>query len=428
MKIVLPNPASAASSFSSPDQPAGKILFTASIQLHMDTFHMPFLRWLHENGWEVHTAARGLEKETFIHHHNLPFCRSPLAAENGKAYRRLCALLEKEHFDIIHCHTPMASVLTRLAARKTRGAGTKVLYTAHGFHFYKGAGLVAKTLYKAVEKWLAHYTDCLILINNEDYEAAQHFAVPQVVLTHGVGVDPDRFTPQTLENKKQARQALDIPEDAFVLLYPAELTANKNHQLLLEIVAAIGECIPNLLLLLPGGGPEEVNLQYFIYGLGIIDKVRIMNFRPDMETLYHAADLDVTTSRREGLSTHLIEALTTGLPVVASNIRGHRDLVVSGENGFLFTPGDIQEAAHAIIGLYEDKTLYNDLCQNARDSVHPFHLANTLAEMREIYRVVIAQRKDASSPKPAPDDETPVAIVSGKEGTPLSVPAEAAVQ
>ena len=153
--------------------PTKKVLFCATVDYHFKAFHLPYLKWFKEQGWQVHIAASGeLELPYTDQKFNIPIQRSPFRMKNFEAYNKLKQLMDHNKYDIIHCHTPMGGVLARLAARKTRANGTKVIYTAHGFHFCKGAPLINWLTYYPIEKMLANDTDCLITINQEDYQIA----------------------------------------------------------------------------------------------------------------------------------------------------------------------------------------------------------------------------------------------------------------
>ncbi len=156
------------------------ILFCATVDYHFKAFHLPYMKWFKEQGWEVHVAASGEMELPYVDKkYTIPIQRSPLSMKNMEAYRELKEIIDGNQYKLIHCHTPMGGVLARLAAREARKKGTKVIYTAHGFHFCKGAPLKNWMLYYPIEKRLAHYTDCLITINEEDYTLAKkHFNVP----------------------------------------------------------------------------------------------------------------------------------------------------------------------------------------------------------------------------------------------------------
>ena len=203
-----------------------KVLFTATVDSHILHFHIPYLKLFKENGYEVHVATNGDEKIPYCDvKHKISFERSPIKLNNLKAIKQLKKVIDKEKFDIIHCHTPMGSVVTRLAAKKARKNGTRVIYTAHGFHFYKGASLFNWLFFYPVEKYLSKYTDTLITINTEDYELAKNkFHLNDIYYIPGVGVDKEKFSINLSEKEKhKLRETLGIKDSDFVRRYVAVL-------------------------------------------------------------------------------------------------------------------------------------------------------------------------------------------------------------
>ena len=216
-----------------------KVLFTATVDSHILHFHIPYLKLFKENGYEVHVATNGDEKIPYCDvKHKISFERNPIKLNNLKAIKQLKKVIDKEKFDIIHCHTPMGSVVTRLAAKKARKNGTRVIYTAHGFHFYKGAPLLNWLLFYPIEKYLSKYTDDLITINKEDYELAKRkFHARNTYYIPGVGVDPNKFNINlTSEEKHKLRESLGLKDDDFVIIYVAELIKRKNQTMAIEAI------------------------------------------------------------------------------------------------------------------------------------------------------------------------------------------------
>lgn len=219
-----------------------KVLFVATVvRLHINMFHKPFIKWFHEQGWQVDVAANNdyENKEECIipfcdNFYCLPFERSPLKKGNLDAYRQLKKLLDTQKYDIIHCHTPMGSVIARLAASSARNKGTKVIYTAHGFHFYKGAHMLNWLLYYPIERLLAHRTDMLITMNQEDYERAKTFMAKRVEIVNGVGLDLQKFVESTAEEKLQIREKLGLAEEDTFAISVAQLIKRKTIQSLLR--------------------------------------------------------------------------------------------------------------------------------------------------------------------------------------------------
>lgn len=365
-----------------------KVLFTATVDSHILHFHIPYLKYLHEQGYEVHVATNGTEEIPFCDKKIvIPFERSPYKVNNIKAIFQLKKVIEKEHYELIHTHTPMGSVVTRIAAKKARKrTGTKVLYTAHGFHFYKGAPMMNWLLFYPIEKILSNYTDTLITINKEDYElASKKFKKTNVKYVPGVGIDEEKFSfKMSEEEKKQLRQSLNLNEDDFVIIYPAELNKNKNQELLIQMMQKLIKTNSNFKLLLPGKDSFNGEYQKMIQKLELKDSVHILGLRNDIVKLLQISDLSVASSFREGLPMNVIEAMYIGLPVVATNCRGHRDLVISGETGYLVS-FDTDNFIQKIIDISRDKKLYSKLSKNSKIQSERYSLTKVLKETIHIY-------------------------------------------
>ncbi len=335
-----------------------KILYVATVLSHICQFHLPHLRTLKEQGHEIHVAAHdnlavknGLQLRYADRHIEIPFERSPFDRRNIKAYRRLKELIDGGNYDLIVCNTPVGGILTRLAARKARKQGTKVIYIAHGFHFFRGAPRKNWLLYYPLEKHFARLCDMVITINEEDYRLAKRCFPGRVEHIHGIGVDGDRFHPVSEEEQLALRRAEGLSEKDYVVLCTGELNENKNQKTLIAAAALLKDKIPNLTVLLAGNGPKEQELRMQIRKLGLEESVRLLGYRTDLEHIVPAVDLVVSCSRREGLPLNIVEAMLCNKPVVASVNRGHRELVKDGTNGFLLSPDDTAGFADAIENL-----------------------------------------------------------------------------
>jgi hypothetical protein len=313
-----------------------KILFTSHVA-SFQKFNRPFMRMMSEKGWEVHYASMGEEEildcdKSFV----VPFTRSPFRLSNITAYRQLKKIINQENYDIIHTHTPMGSVVTRLAAKKARKNGTKIIYTAHGFHFFKGAPLLNWLIYYPVERLMARHTDTLITINKEDYHRAKKQFKTNVIYMPGVGVNPKRFKPKlTAKQKLELRKSLGLKKDDFVMIYPAELNKNKNQTLLLHVLHEINKEDKSVHLLLAGKDNLNGYHKKLADDLGVAKNVHFLGYRSDIPQLLQMSDLSVSASHREGLPVHLIEAMFAGLPIVTTKCRGATELVEDGVNGFV---------------------------------------------------------------------------------------------
>ena len=355
-----------------------KVLFTATVDSHIIQFHIPYLKWFKEQGYEVHVATNGDEKIEYCDvKHKIPFERNPMKINNIKAIFKLKKIIEEEKFDIIHCHTPMGGVVTRLAAINSRKKyKTRVIYTAHGFHFYKGAPLLNWMIYYPIEKILSNVTDCLITINEEDYNLAKKkFKSKRIEFVNGVGVDKSKFDFKMSDKEKhELRKDLGLKDDDFVLIQVGELNKNKNQIMTINAMKTIVEKNENIKLLIVGKGKlKDYNIQKIKeYHLG--DNIYILGFRKDIPQLLKISDCLISTSKREGLPVNLIEAAMRGLPIIATNCRGNRDVAKK-----VVKIDDVDELCENIKICVQDRKnyIYND--------IDKYKLENVVKKMKYIY-------------------------------------------
>ena len=356
-----------------------KVLFVATVDSHILQFHIPYLKWFKEHGYEVHVATNGDEKIPYCDQkHKISIERSPIRINNLKAISQLRKIINEEKFNIIHCYTPMGSVVTRIAAKKARKKyGTKVIYTAHGFHFFKGAPIKNWIIFYPIEKLLSKYTDCLITINKEDYNLAKNkFWCNDVEFVQGVGVDKNKFDiVMTDEEKDNLRKELDINKDDFVIIYPAELSKRKNQGMILDIMKELkDEGYKNVKLLLPGLDSMNGKYQQYAKILEIQDEVRFLGYRKDVPRLIKISNMAVSVAKQEGLPVNLIEAMMCNLPIVATDCRGNRDLIYD-----CVCIDDKENFKKKIVNVIENKTIKN----YDKDK---YELSNIMKEMEKIYK------------------------------------------
>lgn len=366
-----------------------RILFCATVDYHFSSFHLPYMKWFKDQGWEVHVAAAGKINLPFTDQKfDIPIVRSPFNRNNIKAYNQLKKIIDQNDYKMIHCHTPMGGVLARLAARQARKMGTKIIYTAHGFHFCKGAPLANWLLYYPIEKTLSRFTDCLITINTEDYQLAKRrFKAEKIEHVHGVGVNTEVFKPVGEEQKQQLRERYGYKEEDLILFYAAEFNKNKNQHLLLEAIALVKEEVPNAKLLLAGKGHLLKECQELIERLKIKDMVDFLGFRDDVETLLKISDVAVASSLREGLPVNIMEAMACGLPVIATDNRGHRELIKNNKNGWIIEPKKVEEFANKIKVLSKNQELKNMLGNHGRKVIlSTYSTTKVLEEKSRIYK------------------------------------------
>lgn len=338
-----------------------KYLYTATRLSHICQFHLPYLKMLKEQGHTVHVAAmdnlgekNGLQLNYADRHIEIPFERFPYDPKNMAAYRQLRKLLEQEHYDVIVCNTPVGGILTRLAARESRKNGTKVIYIAHGFHFYKGASKTNWLLYYPLEKEMARLCDAVVTINEEDYRFAKKHFPGKVERIHGVGVREDRYHPATAEEQAEMRRKEGLAEDDFVVICTGELNENKNQKTLISAAALLKDKIPKLKVLLAGNGPKEQELRDQIAAEKLESVVKLLGYRTDLEQLLPAVDAVVSCSKREGLGLNVIEAMLCKRPVVAAINRGHVELVEDGITGYLVNPTNVEKYVDRLLRLHKN--------------------------------------------------------------------------
>lgn len=367
--------------------PRKKVLFT-SHTANFSKFNRPFMRWLKEQGFEVHYASAGEEEVMDCDKHFVvPFSRNPLKVSNIKALYQLRKILAQEKYDIIHTHTPVGSVITRLAAKSARKNGTRVIYTAHGFHFFKGAPLLNWLTYYPIEKLMAKYTDTLITINKEDYQIAKSKFTTDVRYIAGVGIDENKFNfSMTTKDKLVFRRSLGLKKDDFVILYLAELSKRKNQLWLISTLAKTIREYPHLHLLLAGQDSLNGKCQQLAIKLGIQDNVHFLGYRHDVAQLLKVSNLAVSSSLQEGLPLNVMEAMYCGLPIVVTACRGNSDLLENGVNGFIVARHETEQFAQRIIDIVDSPKLGATLSQNNRKNSQSYLLPDIINEMEKIYK------------------------------------------
>lgn len=368
-----------------------KVLFTATVDSHILQFHLPFLKLFKDNGYEVHVATNGNEEIPYCDvKHVVSFERSPIKINNLKAIKQLKKICNEEKFDIIHTHTPMGSVVTRLAAKSSRKKhGTRVIYTAHGFHFYKGASIKNWLIFYPVEKFLSKYTDTLITINMEDYELAKrkfNKRCKDIQYVPGVGIDEEKFNfKMTSKEKKELRESLGINENDFVMIYPAELSKRKRQMWLINTLANLLKENTNIHLLLPGKDSLNGQCQKLVSSLNLNSQIHFLGYRKDIPKLLKISDAALSSANQEGLPVNIMEAMYVGLPIVATNCRGNRDLIKDGENGFLIELNDENEFCNRVSLLFNNKSLGENFSNKNKELIQNYLLNSIIQCMCKIY-------------------------------------------
>ncbi|ARK32455.1 glycosyltransferase family 4 protein [Halalkalibacter krulwichiae] len=362
-----------------------KILYVTTISNTVNAFLIPHIKLLIEQGHQVDVAFNIVQEvnpeltNLGCTVHNIEFQRSPLNRVNYSAYKNLKRLINSEKYDLVHTHTPVASACVRLACRNNRNV--KVVYTAHGFHFYSGAPLINWGIYYPIERWLSRNTDVLITINKEDYERAKKsFKAGKIMYIPGVGLDTNKYCSIAVDREKK-RKDLEIPEEAFVVLSVGELNKNKNHETVIKAIAKLDN--PNIVYVICGRGELDSYLRELSIKLGISNQVKLLGFRNDIKEICQVSDVFAFPSYREGLSVAMMEAMASGLPIVCSDIRGNNDLIEDGKGGYLVKPDDINGFSNAIKKIFKAEDLrYGSI--NLKE-VKKYSYESVIKQIKKIY-------------------------------------------
>ena len=374
-----------------------KALLIANAASMIHLFNEENVKLLVERGYEVHVACNFIDGNTTspevveeckrrwtadgIICHQVSFMRTPFSLNQFKIYNQIRKLIKENKFDIIHCHTPITSILTRIAAKKYRRQGTKVVYTAHGFHFYNGASLINWLFYFTSEWICSFFTDVLITINGEDFNRAKKcLHAKKTEYIPGVGIDLYNIVETNVDRNEKLKE-FGITDET-VLLSVGELNDNKNHETIIKALSKIDKPYKYIIC---GRGYKEQYLKDLAEKLGIKDKVIFAGFRKDVKELMPCVDIFCFPSYREGLSLSLMEAMASGLPIVASKIRGNVDLVDDNKGGFLYAPADSEGFYKGIVRLMEIPDIMKGFGEYNLDKIQNFTKEIVADKMSEYY-------------------------------------------
>ncbi|MBI5997584.1 glycosyltransferase family 4 protein [Clostridium perfringens] len=365
-----------------------KILYVTNITRTVNTFFIPHMNMLVDEGYNVDCACKidgeiKLDKKKInkkINFYNVPFTRNPLNFKNIIAFLKLYSLQKKNKYDFIHVHTPIASVYTRLLKRFF--PSIKMIYTAHGYHFYKNSSKLSWIIYYNIEKYLSKYTDVLITINNEDYEVSKDFKCNRLIKMNGVGVDFSEFKEINENEKIKIRKSIGLEEDDFIIIMVGEHNKNKNQIKLIKTIQSIEEKYPKIKALFIGDGELiEENKEYI--NKNKIRNAKILGFKKNVNEFINSSDVLCSLSYREGLPKNVIEGLACGKVIIASNIRGNNELVKNGENGFVVYDDELEDI---IINLYNlEKKDFKKMCRKSKELSKIYNLNNVLEDLKNIY-------------------------------------------
>lgn len=329
-----------------------RVLILASVASMIGQFNRDNISLLQEMGYKVDVAcnfkngstfseesAKQLKKELIeqgVRCFHVDFSRSPVQiGKHVQCYHTVKRLMLENQYLFCHCHSPIGGAIARIAGHATK---TKIIYTAHGFHFFKGASVLNWAIYYPIELLLSYWTNCLITINKEDYYRAKYkFHAKKTVYIPGVGIDSNKFQNLGI-SREQKRQELGLSKEDIFILSVGELNKNKNHEVVVQALAGIKD--RNIVYMIAGEGNQKEHLKTLAEKNGV--SLRLLGFREDICSLLEAADVFAFPSKREGLSVSVMEAMFMKKPVIASKIRGNTDLIKDGENGLLVHPNTVE--------------------------------------------------------------------------------------
>lgn len=365
-----------------------KILLVATVQSHIATFHKPIIAMLQEKGYEVHVCGKnnlaekkGRNLDGVDKVFDVPFERSPFSLKNIKAYKMLKKIIEENEYDVVQCNTPVGGVLARLASRKLRKSGTKVVYTAHGFHFFKGAPLINWLIYFPVEWIFSFVTDVLITINKEDYNRAKkYFHAKKNEYIPGIGIDCEKIEAVPV-NRAEKRKQLGIKENQIAVLSVGELNDNKNHETIIKALSKLNN--ENVVYVICGSGDKKEYLLELAEKLKV--QILLLGYRSDVFEICKACDIFAFPSKREGLGLASIEAMMCGLPLVTSNVHGIADYSQNDYSGYNCSPTDVDRFAKNIEFLIKNPEKRKEFGGNNKKTAKNYDVNNVLEKMKKIF-------------------------------------------
>lgn len=370
----------------------GKRILVTSTDLMMVQFLVPHVINLAAHGFDVEIACSDVggrmeeirqKLKSYVRAiHMVRLVRSPASPTNLHGYQDMKKVISDGQYDIIWTNEPVMGVVTRLAARKARKNGAKVLYMVHGFQFFIGAPKKDWLFFYPVEKLMSCFCDEIITINQEDYQRAQEkMYVQSVKYIHGIGVDTSRLN--SVNIRCNIREELGLSEDVFLVLSVGELLPRKNQQVIIQALGKLQDS--DIHYILCGKGAQLHELEVLAKKQGVENRVHFWGYRRDVLDIYGQVDLFAFPSRREGLGLAGLEAMYCGLPLVSSNTSGPRDYMVNGKTGFMYDPDDAEGFANGIRKMKENPLFRKKCGEYNRTAVIPFCLEKSKDEILELF-------------------------------------------
>ena len=366
-----------------------KVLYVTTVSRTINAFLIPHINMLLDNGYEVHCACsidKPVDKELQrrgVKIFEVPFSRNPLGIGNIKAFIKLEELQRINDYDIVHVHTPIAAIYGRLL--KLNFPSLRIIYTAHGYHFLKGGSKLRWILYYPIEKIMAKFTDVTININKEDYEITKEkLKHKKCYLLNGVGLDLDKYKKLSSKEIQEKRKEFGIKDKDFVVLMIAEINKNKNHIQLINAMDILKYKYPNIKVLCIGDGTLKESLEKQIILRNLQNNIFMLGYRLDVNKLINISDIGILLSRREGLPRNIMEFMACGRKVIATDIRGCRDLICDETIGTLVNVDDYESTAKAIEKYY----ILNNKSFEVSEEIRKYDIDSINSELLKIYEDV----------------------------------------
>ena len=364
-----------------------KVLITANTDRHILLCHMPYIKWFNKNKWDVYVATNTDKEIVGAKKINLNMTRNPFSIKNCKAVWKLTKNLKQNKYKLIHTHTPVGSVVTRLAHKFSR-TNAKLIYTCHGFHFYKGCPFYYWMIFYPIERYLMKYTDLLLVMNKEDYDfAKKHFKNVKVKYINGVGFNKERISEKTAQAEiESTHKRYGLNKDDFIVIYIAEYSKRKRQIQLIEELAKTDIKNQNIKILLIGDDILNGEVQREIEKRGLENAIKTIEFTDQINKFLDVANVVISASRQEGLPLNILEAIYKKKIIIATDCRGNRDLICEGKNGFLVN--DLSEIYDKIKYV---KSNYNNLqeCYNPGIDIEDYTSTSVVEKMAKIYNEVL---------------------------------------
>ncbi len=311
---------------------------------------------------------------------NVPMTRLPLTFKNYGAYKTLVALQNENKYDLIYCQQPVGGMLGRLLGRKFK---IPVIYTAHGYFFFKGNNAVKNFIFKSAERVMARWTDVLITMNDEDFSESKKFKCENCYNISGIGLDIEKYNNQEFD-KISFKKSLGIKENEKIILSVSEFIKRKNHETMIKTFARLVKENANVKYILCGDGKLMAKMQELVQKLDLKNKVIFLGYRRDVNKIMQISDIFYHQSFHEGLTMSIMEAMYFKLPIVASSVRGNKNLVKE-EGGILTSAKDINSQLNALKYLLDNDEICEQMGEFNRKHVDKYLLKNVRKELKQIY-------------------------------------------